>query len=542
MTDSVKTRFEVENRMTPELNSINRQLNNVSSNVSTAFGAFTGALGGVAAIGVVSRLSGAVNGLVSNVWDFLKVSRELNTVQQDAEKKLEQVERSMGSLGGYTAEQIKLYASLRQEVTKFGDEVSIRAAANLGTFGNIRDDVFLETLAMAQDMAEFFGTDLFNEITGLGRALNDPIKGLTALSRRGISFTNEQTDMISKLVEQNNIYGAQKLILEELANQYGGQSTNAVSNFNDKLIQFNNAWGDFQERMGGAVDEVASDFIPALENLQSKLDPIATTLEELIKHFAALAKEGVEAFASITGETVTFQDAMTGVTATMSMLRTATAYLSTGAEIAKDTVSAGLGAMSDEELDRRQAQSFTRLAGTLGNIAASTADSLMNQLGADEFVDRLHGRLPGSSTGDSPTVEDLLEEGRRRSAANQQGGGSVWNALLGAGQRLGEEIGEDIGQLASHLGLSLVEALPVAMTVDKTPEEKTQFQAQTVALTEMNRNLQLAAASTVESPEARIGKEQVGQLKEVVHIQKMGLDVFNKIQEAVDKLTLGVSR
>jgi hypothetical protein len=68
------------------------------------------------------------------------------------------------------------------------------------------------------------GTDLKGSAVQLGKALNDPIAGVGALSRVGVTFTETQKDMIKTMVEAGNVAGAQTLILDELGKEFGGSA------------------------------------------------------------------------------------------------------------------------------------------------------------------------------------------------------------------------------------------------------------------------------------------------------------------------------
>ena len=75
-----------------------------------------------------------------------------------------------------------------QDVTKYGDEVTIDAMAIMSTFKSIKGDVFKEAIASAQDMATVLNTDLNAAVMQIGKALESPEIGLTALRRSGVSF------------------------------------------------------------------------------------------------------------------------------------------------------------------------------------------------------------------------------------------------------------------------------------------------------------------------------------------------------------------
>jgi phage-related protein len=78
-----------------------------------------------------------------------------------------------------------------------------------------------------------FGTAEGNAVQ-LGKALNDPIKGLSSLAKSGVSFTDDQKAMIEAMVEGGNVMGAQELILKAIETQVGGTSV-ATANGSDRM-------------------------------------------------------------------------------------------------------------------------------------------------------------------------------------------------------------------------------------------------------------------------------------------------------------------
>ncbi len=74
----------------------------------------------------------------------------------------------------------------------------------------------------AFDMAMVLKKDASAQAIALGKALENPIKGVTALARGGTTFTDQQREQIRTLVESNRLLDAQALILTEVESQYGG--------------------------------------------------------------------------------------------------------------------------------------------------------------------------------------------------------------------------------------------------------------------------------------------------------------------------------
>lgn len=174
--------------------------------------------------------------------ELLRVSRD-DILQQ---RKLAAVLKATGHAAGFTAEQIKQFANQRQRLTNFANEATTSAAAVLATFKEIKGDVFREAIIAAQDMSSVMETDLKSSIVQVGKALNDPIRGVSALSEVGVSFTDQQRKQIKALAEANQLMKAQKIILGELKGEFGG----AAEAMRDDLTQLENAWNDIKVRVG----------------------------------------------------------------------------------------------------------------------------------------------------------------------------------------------------------------------------------------------------------------------------------------------------
>jgi hypothetical protein len=79
------------------------------------------------------------------------------------------------------------------------------------------------------------GTSASGEAIRLGKALNDPIRGLTALTRVGVSFTDEQREQVKALQQSGDLMSAQKIILAELQQQFGGSGAAFAKTFTGQL-------------------------------------------------------------------------------------------------------------------------------------------------------------------------------------------------------------------------------------------------------------------------------------------------------------------
>ena len=152
------------------------------------------------------------------------------------------------------------------------DNLSIKATqAKLLTFKNLAataDEAgssFDRATMAALDMASAgFGSAEQNAVQ-LGKALEDPIKGITALAKSGITFTASEKKKIEALVKSNKLLEAQYMILQAIEKQIGG-TAKATANDTDKMKE---GFRQFQQQLGSALLPVLAKITPLLTGLAS---------------------------------------------------------------------------------------------------------------------------------------------------------------------------------------------------------------------------------------------------------------------------------
>lgn len=207
------------------------------SSISQRFG-----MVGVAATAMGGAIVGALGMAVSSAAESEQAMAQLDAVLQ-----------STGGAAGLTRDELTNLADALQKVTTYDDEAIIGAEALMLTFTKVGKEVFPEAIATVLDMSTALGQDLQSSTIQLGKALNDPIAGITALSRVGVSFTETQKETIKAMVETGDVLGAQKLILAELAVEFGGSATAAADTLNGSIEQLGNSFGNLMEAIGAAL-------------------------------------------------------------------------------------------------------------------------------------------------------------------------------------------------------------------------------------------------------------------------------------------------
>ena len=239
-----------------------------------------GVSGGLKSLGKQALMVGGAFFAARGVINAFKSATEASAQQELAEKKLNAVLKSTGGVAGLTATELKKMASSLQDVTTFGDETIINAQSLLLTFTNIGEDVFPKATETILNMSTAMGTDLQSSTVQLGKALNDPITGISALSRVGVQLTDTQKEQIKSFTEVGDIASAQKVILGELETQFGGLAEAAADTMGGAMTQAKNALGDTAEAMGDllapAIRESAIAMTSLAKNMETAFDFIGT--------------------------------------------------------------------------------------------------------------------------------------------------------------------------------------------------------------------------------------------------------------------------
>lgn len=201
--------------------------------------------------------------------------------------KTDAVLKSTGNAARQSVKGIQDRASALESMSGVDETLIINGQNVLATFTQVQDrvgagnDIFSQATARALDMSVALGTDLQTANIQLGKALNDPVKGITALSKAGVSFTAQQKDQIKTLVAHGDVLGAQKVILSELTKEFGGAAKAAGEGFEGSMARAKDAVSDTFRDIGMELlpvltklaDWFTSDGLPAIKAFASDALP-----------------------------------------------------------------------------------------------------------------------------------------------------------------------------------------------------------------------------------------------------------------------------
>jgi len=225
--------------------------------------------------------------------------------------RIEQITKSMGQFECQTDQVTDRLVTLAEKTAKLVgvDQNLIKEGqALLLTFKSVSADadevggVFDRATKAAIDLAAAgFGSVTTNSIQ-LGKALEDPIKGLAALGKSGVTFTAEQKELIKTLVETGKVSEAQEIILKAVETQVGG-TAEATANASDRMkVAFSQLQEDLGQRLLPVFEKFAKFFIdtliPRMEEIYNKVAPYVLEAFRKVSYFMTnTAIPAFEAFA-----------------------------------------------------------------------------------------------------------------------------------------------------------------------------------------------------------------------------------------------------
>ena len=197
--------------------------------------------GGIKNLAKLGAAFGAVGAVAAGAFakSAISAAEEMTT----ANDRIEQINKSMGLFGSETSDVSARLIGLSNEMARLTgvNQNEIKASqALLLTFGEIAksaDEVggaFDRATKLTVDMAAAGFGSATDNAKQLGKALNDPITGISALSRSGVTFNEQEKELIKTLVESGKQLEAQDMILSAIEKQVGG-TAEATANASDKL-------------------------------------------------------------------------------------------------------------------------------------------------------------------------------------------------------------------------------------------------------------------------------------------------------------------
>lgn len=270
----------------------------VTDAAKAALGQFKGGLSDVAGeltglnIGALAGAGGVV-ALGKALGDAVNMAAETQVIQSQ----LAAVLKSTGGASGMTADSINSMAEEMKNLNAIDDDAIVKASNVMLTFTNVGKNVFPEAMQAAVDLSAAMGQDLQSSVVQLGKALNDPITGVSALQRVGVTFTQTQKDMIKGFVDMGDAASAQKIVLDELNREFGGSGAAAADTYTGKVKALQISMEDLQKAIGTdllpAATQIVTTFKEGIQTFELLVNLTNSVREAQSKHGGELRKSGM---------------------------------------------------------------------------------------------------------------------------------------------------------------------------------------------------------------------------------------------------------
>jgi hypothetical protein len=274
--------------------SFDKALNKVKSGMNSVKAPVVAVAKTVAVLSAAFAAAAAAAGAI--IYKLVKIGEEANT--QNA--RLANITKQMGLFGGEAgkvSERLSKFAEAQARLTGTDNAAIKQTQAKLMTFRELAetaDEVggsFDRATVAALDMAAAgFGSATENAVQ-LGKALNDPIRGVTALARSGITFTEQERQKIAALVESNRMLEAQDMILSAIEKQVS-KTAQATANATDKLAEMR------KQLMNAFAQPVADAFENLTMNAESTFLALEQKFAKAGKFFASALEDAMQGDAS----------------------------------------------------------------------------------------------------------------------------------------------------------------------------------------------------------------------------------------------------
>jgi hypothetical protein len=178
--------------------------------------------------------------------------------------------KSTGNAANVSVKGLEGLASSIQDYSGQTDDSIVASEKMLLTFTNVKNevgkgnDIFNQATKATADMAARMGGEASTYAVQLGKALNDPIKGLSSLSRIGVAFTAGQKKQITALTESGQTMKAQKIILKELNTEFGGSAKAAGDTLPGQLARAKRSFEDISQSLVTSLMPVITALVDIL--------------------------------------------------------------------------------------------------------------------------------------------------------------------------------------------------------------------------------------------------------------------------------------
>jgi len=221
----------------------------------------------------------AIGGLATALFTFIPNLVAMAEESRKSELRLGNIAKQMGLFGDNTdtvTKRMSKYAESLSFATGVDDELIKSSESILLTFkeiaksADVAGGAFDRATKATIDLAAAGFGNAEDNAKQLGKALNDPVKGLTSLTKSGVTFTKKEREKIKALTESGKLLEAQDVILSAIEMQVGGTAEATASSMDRMQQRFEAVGEELGTALLPAVDDLAAQMIEWLDSVEGK--------------------------------------------------------------------------------------------------------------------------------------------------------------------------------------------------------------------------------------------------------------------------------
>jgi phage-related minor tail protein len=253
--------------------------------------------------GIQESIEGVKGGFEALIAAFAveKIIEATGEAQQ-AMGQLSAVIRSTGGAAGVSVQQVQELSESLAKLSGKDTAVVTSMEAMLLSFRGMSATILPQASQAVMDLSARFGMDLTSAARLVGRAMADPVKGMTALSRAIGQLDPAQKNAITNFMKQGDVMDAQKVILDAIKEKTDGAAAANRDNLKGALDAVGVSVKELMVAIGMGDNgglrmalEVAADVTNKLTQSLNNLNGPVNKSNESFKIFSLVVGEAMNA-------------------------------------------------------------------------------------------------------------------------------------------------------------------------------------------------------------------------------------------------------
>jgi hypothetical protein len=269
-------------------------MSSLGSGIGSAFSGVAKSVGamGLAATGAAAAIGGIAYKLISIAEEGIQ-----------AENRIKNVVKTMGLFGsqsGDVADRLIKVADATELATGVDGDLIMSAQAKLATFkelaktSGITGGAFDRATQASIDMAAVFGGDASTYAVQLGKALEDPEKGLAALKRTGALTAQQIKEISQEFTQTGNRAKAFDQVLKAIETQVGGSASATASGMARIKVSVGQMLDEIGKPMAEVFSKFAADVAKMTPQIVESLSGLAPKIREIGYTITAALAEALQ--------------------------------------------------------------------------------------------------------------------------------------------------------------------------------------------------------------------------------------------------------